>query len=103
MKNVMFAISFVIGVYSAATAQNGKMESSPKMKKHACTKSCTNEKHAYAHGEKNHQCTDDCKKMDMKKEGMMKEHTCNKECSKEKHAFMHGEKNHMCTASCEKM
>jgi len=39
-------------------------------KEHKCTKACTKEKHAYAHGEKGHTCGEACKKM-MDKKGKM--------------------------------
>ena len=32
------------------------------LKEHKCTKACTKDKHALAHGEKGHTCTDACKK-----------------------------------------
>ncbi len=53
------------GIMVAAQAQTDKKEAPKKemkMKEHVCTKACTKEHHAYAHGEKGHSCTDACKK-----------------------------------------
>ena len=53
------------GIMFAANAQADKKEAPKKdmkMKEHVCTKECTKDKHAYAHGEKGHTCTDACKK-----------------------------------------
>ena len=49
------------GIMFSANAQAEK-KSDAKLKDHVCTKACTKEKHAYAHGEKGHVCTDACKK-----------------------------------------
>ncbi len=43
-----------------------KMDDKMAMKEHKCTAACKNGKHAYAHGEKGHVCTDTCKKMEKK-------------------------------------
>ena len=63
MKKVMLMVAMA-GILFTANAQTDKKadKKDAKMKEHVCTKACTKEKHAYAHGEKGHVCTDACKK-----------------------------------------
>lgn len=73
MKTVKTFASILLmtGFLSTATfAQTDKKMEKMAEKEHKCTKACTKEKHAYAHGEKGHTCGDACKKM-MDKKGKM--------------------------------
>ena len=68
MKQVFVAIALIIGLSASINAQETKKEKKEKkekkmeMKAHVCTAACANGKHMYAHGEKGHTCTEDCKK-----------------------------------------
>ena len=65
MKKVMLMIAMAGIMFSANAQEDKKMDTKKeaKMKENVCTKACTKDKHAYAHGEKGHTCTDACKKM----------------------------------------
>jgi len=72
MKKLMLIVA-VAAIGFAANAQStqadqksdkkSKKNSEMKMKEHVCTAGCKDGKHMYAHGEKGHVCTDECKKM----------------------------------------
>lgn len=104
MKKVILAIAIMIGISAASNAQtpsnqqkkdNQKME----MKDHVCTAACKDGKHVYAHGEKGHKCTKECKKKSSTNMEM-KEHVCTDACKNGQHMYAHGEKGHVCTDSC---
>jgi len=59
MKKLLVAAAIFGSMSMTAVAQ---ADQTAKLKKHHCTAACTKEKHAYAHGEKGHVCTDACKK-----------------------------------------
>lgn len=59
------AVLLMTGFLSTGAMAQQKKEA---LKEHKCTKACTKDKHAYAHGEKGHVCGDACKKM-MEKKG----------------------------------
>ncbi len=67
-----------------------------EMKAHKCGSMCKDGKHMYAHGEKEHECTEACM-------GSMKDHQCTSGCKDGKHLYAHGEKGHECTKACKKM
>lgn len=104
-------------------AKTEKAEAKPAkaemMKEHACTAACKDGKHMYAHGEKGHACSEECKKMhagtkghEGHEHGEMKEHSGemheHKGEMKEKGEMgtkgdMHGNgemKAHVCTSAC---
>lgn len=105
-KLILVAVIAVIGF--TANAQTTKKENKKEktgqmqMKDHVCTSACKDGKHAYAHGEKGHVCSEDCKKM-MNKETAMKDHVCTSACKNGKHVYAHGEKGHVCGEECKKM
>lgn len=60
--------------------KQGKMESKEMMKEHTCTQACHDAgKHIYAHGEKGHVCTPQCKKSDMPMKNTKKQ-ACTTSC-----------------------
>lgn len=68
LKQIAAAILLTAAIGSVSNAQE-KQDSKMEMKEHKCTAACKDGKHAYAHGEKGHECTKECKKM-MKKHKM---------------------------------
>lgn len=108
MKKVILALTMIIGLSVSVSAQTipkkeKQAETKMEMKDHVCTKACMNGNHMYAHGEKGHTCTSDCKKMEAKNDNMpMKEHQCTAACKDGKHMYAHGEKGHSCTQACKK-
>lgn len=66
MKSVktFAAILLMTGFLSTSAFAQTDKKDAPK--EHKCTKACTKNKHAYAHGEKGHTCGDACKKMEKK-------------------------------------
>ncbi|GAC1537469.1 MAG: hypothetical protein NVS3B15_17670 [Sediminibacterium sp.] len=63
IKSISAALLVTAMLAGPAMAQQ---EKKTHLKEHRCTAACTKEKHAYAHGEKGHVCTDACKKADKK-------------------------------------
>lgn len=59
-KKIGLAVLLTAITGVSANAQTPKKDN---LKKHQCTKQCTNGKHLYKHGEKNHTCDADCKKI----------------------------------------
>lgn len=59
MKQLLIAMA-IIGELSFSSDAN--YHAGDKPRKHHCTAASTKDKHVYAHGEKDHVCTDDCKK-----------------------------------------
>lgn len=108
MKKVILAMAMMLGLTVSISAQTApkkekKGETKMEMKDHSCTKACMNGNHMYAHGEKGHSCTSECKKMDGKKDKMtMKEHQCTAACKDGQHMYAHGEKGHTCSDACKK-
>ena len=73
MKSIskMFIATCILATLSLATQAQDKKQDQPKktktekmkLKAHVCTQACHDSgKHVYAHGEKGHVCTSDCKK-----------------------------------------
>lgn len=100
MKKAILALTMLFGLSMAVNAQTAPKK---EMKDHSCTKACMNGNHMYAHGEKGHECTSECKKMDAKKDKTaMKVHQCTAACKDGQHMYAHGEKGHTCTEACKK-
>lgn len=109
MKKLVIICSMVLGISVSVNAQsdNKKDMSSDKkmeMKEHVCTDACKKAGHCvYAHGEKGHVCTAECKAMEAKDNKMeLKDHVCTAACKDGKHVYAHGEKGHVCTEACKK-
>ena len=110
MKKLFFVIAIIVGLSAAANAQKStKMEKmktqTVELKDHVCTDACHTSGHCvYAHGEKGHVCTADCKTMNTTSATStdMKDHVCTAACKDGQHAYAHGEKGHVCTAECMK-
>ncbi len=98
MKQFLLAIVMIMGISIGANAQTANKK--VKLTKHHCTAACANGKHMYAHGEKKHVCTAECKKMEEEKMAL-KEHVCTDACKDGKHMYAHGEKGHVCTEACK--
>lgn len=56
------AILLMTGFLSTNAFAQQKEQKKEALQEHKCTKACTKEKHAYAHGEKGHVCGEACKK-----------------------------------------
>lgn len=99
---MVFGLS--VNLDAQTPAKNEKQtETKMEMKDHVCTKACMNGNHMYAHGEKGHSCTNECKKMETKKaKHAMKDHKCTAACKNEQHMYMHDEKGHTCNDACKK-
>lgn len=97
-KLILFSFLF-LGITAISNAQTSTQKA--KLKKHHCTTACTNGKHMYAHGEKGHVCTEECKKMEEQKMAL-KDHVCTDACKNGNHVYAHGEKGHVCTDACKK-
>jgi hypothetical protein len=69
VKHIAAAILIAVSVAGQSYAQDAKQDTKMELKEHKCTSACKNGKHVYAHGEKGHVCTKECKKM-MKKDKM---------------------------------
>ena len=99
MKKLILVSLLFAGIATASNAQSSTQKT--KLKKHQCATACTNGKHVYAHGEKKHVCTDECKKMEEQKMAL-KDHVCTDACKNGTHVYAHGEKGHICTEACKK-
>ena len=62
------------------------------VKAHACGADCKDGKHAYAHGDVGHTCTEACGAA----------HACTAACKDGQHSYVHGEAGHTCTEACMK-
>jgi hypothetical protein len=93
-------LAVLITVISGASVNAQATQKKAKVIKHHCTAACVNGKHLYAHGEKGHVCTAECKKMAEEKLAL-KEHVCIAACIDGKHMYAHGEKGHVCTEACK--
>lgn len=98
MKQFLLAIAMIMGISIGANAQTSPKK--VKGTKHHCTAACVKGKHMYAHGEKGHVCTADCKKMANEKMAL-KDHVCTAACKDGNHMYAHGEKGHVCTDACK--
>jgi hypothetical protein len=98
MKQFLLAIVMIMGISIGANAQTSTKK--VKAPKHHCTAACANGKHMYAHGEKKHTCTAECKQMGNEKMAL-KDHVCTADCKDSKHMYAHGEKGHVCTEACK--
>ena len=97
MKKTILALAIIIGISGAANAQTSskevkKQEQKMEMKDHVCTSACKDGKHVYAHGEKGHKCSKECKKMSSSKPMEMKDHVCTEACKNGNHVYAHGGK-----------
>lgn len=94
MKKVIFALAIVLSISFAVNAQTAtkkekKEQPKTELKAHVCTADCTPEKHAYAHGEEGHVCTNACKKMTTSSEKTeLKDHVCTAACKDGKHVLL---------------
>ncbi len=123
MKHVLLMMVVLLGISVSVNAQTSSIKMKKEkhkvaLKEHVCTDACHTAGHCmYAHGEKGHECTEECKKMDMKKmdmkkmktDGMemkkmgLKDHVCTDACHNAGHCvFAHGEKGHECGDECKK-
>jgi uncharacterized alpha/beta hydrolase family protein len=109
MKKLFFVLVVFVSISFAANAQTTtkkEKKEAPKteLKEHVCTDACHATGHCvYAHGEKGHVCTEDCKKMTSSSEQVeLKDHVCTAACKSDKHVYAHGEKGHVCTDDCKK-
>lgn len=98
MKKFLFASFMILAISIGANAQTTNKKAKPT--KHVCTAACIDGKHIYAHGEKGHVCTADCKKMEEEKMAL-KDHVCTAACKDGNHVYAHGEKGHVCTEACK--
>jgi hypothetical protein len=100
----LLLIPMTVFFLASASAQTkdvkieGATEAKVEMKEHVCTSACADGKHAYACGEKGHECSKEC----MAKHVAMKDHVCTEACKGGKHAYACGEKGHTCSADCKK-
>jgi hypothetical protein len=93
-------LALVIMTISAVSVNAQTTTKKVKATKHHCTAACANGKHMYAHGEKKHTCTAECKQMGNEKMAL-KVHVCTADCKDSKHMYAHGEKGHVCTEACK--
>ena len=64
---LLSGFSFTLQAQSKQHKTNHMKTEKMQPKDHVCTSACSNGQHMYAHGEKGHVCTDECKKMDTSK------------------------------------
>jgi len=111
MKKLILGLAFVIGVAFSANAQTATKKNNSKskaetvqLKNHECTSACKAGSCSFAHGEKGHTCTAECKMMQTSKTEKMtiKEHVCTAQCKDGMHMYAHNEKGHTCTEACKK-
>lgn len=111
MKKLILGMALILGAAFSANAQSATKKSDSKsktetvqLKDHVCTSACKPGACSFAHGEKGHTCTTDCKKMEtsQKDKMPMKDHVCTSACKNGSHMYAHGEKGHTCTEDCKK-
>ncbi|MES2004230.1 MAG: hypothetical protein V4450_06900 [Bacteroidota bacterium] len=61
MKTLTAAL-LMTGFLATSSFAQDKETKKEVLKEHKCSKACTKDKHAFAHGEKGHVCGDACKK-----------------------------------------
>lgn len=74
-------------------AKPAEAKTASLVKAHSCGAECKDGKHAYAHNEVGHTCTDVCGTS----------HVCVATCKDGQHTYAHGDAGHTCTDACVTM